>query len=90
MDSTVAQYLGFIVAALILIWGVIEINKRLYRHNKPDAESPNTWVELDTKQPTAREELPPGMLHDDEDVEAEQHARARQNGHHAESQKPQI
>jgi hypothetical protein len=93
MDLTVVEYIGFVVAALILIWAVIEINKRLYRHDKFYGKSLDNWVELDTKRSEAREELPPKatIVDDDEDeIEAELHTRARQNGHHAESQKPQI
>lgn len=89
MDSMVVQYLGFIVAALILIWAVIELNKRLYRRDQPDRKSLNNWVELDTKRPADKEDLPAEALDEDED-EVELHTRASQNGHHVESQKPQI
>jgi len=92
MDSTVVQYLGFFVAAFILIWAVIEINRRLYRRNKPDRESSNRWVELDTKRPEARDGLLAGALRTDEEDEEEEelHTRSKQNGHHIESQRPQI
>lgn len=90
MDPMVVQYLGFIVAALILIWAVIEVNKRLYRRNQPDLKSLNNWVELDTKRPEAREE-PPGADHaENNEDEIELHMRSRQNGHHAESQRPPL
>jgi flagellar biosynthesis/type III secretory pathway M-ring protein FliF/YscJ len=92
MDSTVVQYLGFIVAAFILIWAVIEINRRLYRRNKPDRDASNQWVELDTKRPEARDGLLAGALHTEEEDEEEEelHTRSKQNGHHRESQRPQI
>lgn len=92
MDITVVQYIGFIVAALIVIWAVIEVNKRLYRRNTPPAKALNRWVELDTKLPEAREELSPAVRGEDEEdeIETELQARASQNGHHVESQKPQI
>lgn len=89
MDSMLVPYILFILAALIIIWGVVVLNKRLSRHTRPDARSLQTWVELDTKQPDAREDLSPA-LDDEEEEEAELHTRARQNGHHAESQRPQI
>lgn len=89
MDSMLVQYVLFILAALLLIWGVIALNKRLSRHNGPGAHALKTWVELDTRRPDAREDLSP-TFDDEAEEEAELHARARQNGHHAESQKPQI
>jgi len=89
MDSMVVQYIIFILAALVLIWAVILLNRRLLRHGGSDARSFKRWVELDTKRPEAREEPAP-FLGDEEEEEAELHLRARQNGHHAESQKPQI
>lgn len=89
MDSTLVPYIIFILAALVIIWGVVALNKRISRHNGPDARAIKSWVELDTKQPEAREDPSP-IVDDEEEEIAEFHARARQNGHHAESQKPQI
>ena len=83
MDSMLVQYLGFIVAALILIWAVIVLNKHLSRRDTSDTRSFKSWVELDTKHPVAREE----QVHQqgvEEDEEApELSIRARQNGHHS-------
>lgn len=92
MDITVVQYIGFVVAALIVIWAVIEVNKRLYRRDNSRANSLNRWVELDTKLPEAKEDLSSVVRGDSEndDIETELHARASQNGHHAESQRPQL
>jgi hypothetical protein len=92
MNSTTVQYLGFVVAAFILIWAVIEFNRRLYRRNKSHEDSRNNWVELDTKRQTSREDLllQQAPIDEDDDVQSELHVRSKQNGHHAESQKPQI
>lgn len=93
MDLTVVQYLIFILASLILIGVVIEFNKHLSRRDKSRTEALNSWVELDTTRQETREKLPVREveLDDEEDEEIEElHARARQNGHHTESQKPQI
>jgi hypothetical protein len=89
MNSTVVQYSIFILAALVLIWAVILLNRRLWRHGGSDVRTFKTWVEFDARRPEAREDPVP-LLGDEEEEEAEQHLRARQNGHHAESQKPQI
>jgi hypothetical protein len=88
MDSMVVQYILFILAALVLIWVVGLLNKRLLRHNRPTATSINTWVEFDSKRPEVREDSAP-VFEDEEEEIAELHTRARQNGHHVESQKPQ-
>jgi len=96
MDPTVIQYAGFVVAALILIWAVIELNRRLDRRKVSDIESLTKWVELDTTRPGSREELSPAPVpyENDSDETAEMRMRARQNGHHngyhAESQRPQT
>ncbi len=90
MDSTVLQYLGFIVAALILIWAVIEVNRRLYQRRKTNPGPPHTWTELNISQAQAREEPLSGAFESEEEEEAELHLRAKQNGHHAESQQPQA
>ena len=89
MNSTVVQYSIFILAAFVLIWAVILLNRRLWRHGGSDVRTFKTWVEFDAKRPEAREDPAP-LLGDEEEEEAELHLRARQNGHHAESQKPQI
>ncbi len=93
MNSSAAQYVGFIVAALILTWAVIEINRRYFRRRRVDVRSINTWVHLDTGQPDATEEGLPAS-DDDEDTgtdnsgDQDLQTRARQNGHYSESKKP--
>lgn len=83
MDSTVVQYILFILAALVLSWAVTLLNRRLARHDRPAAPSLKAWVEFDTRRPEAREESAPAFEEEKEE-EARRHARARQNGHHAE------
>lgn len=86
MDTTVIQYGIFIVVALVLIGAVIALNKRLSRQKRSGSDILGTWAHLDTKHADAREQR--ATIIDDEDEEAAQlHARSRQNGHHAESQK---
>jgi len=91
MNSSAVQYAGFIVAALILTWAVIEINRRYFRRRRADVRSLNSWVQLDTGQSNASEENLPAS-NDDEDTaesgEQNLHTRARQNGHYSESKKP--
>jgi flagellar biosynthesis/type III secretory pathway M-ring protein FliF/YscJ len=85
MDFMVVQYVGFVVTALVLIWAVIEINKRLARRDRSQDESPQNWAELDTKRPEAREERSSKDMHLDQSEEGrkgELQARAMQNGHH--------
>ena len=88
MDSSIVQLAGFIVAALILIWAVIEINRRYFSRRKMDARSLNTWTPLDASQPDAPEETPPASDNDTTDSSAQaMQTRARQNGHYSESKR---
>lgn len=88
MDNSAVQYAAFIIAALILIWGVIEINRRYFRRRKMDARALNTWVHLDASQPDASEDGPPVPATDTTDSsEQEIQTRARQNGHYSESKR---
>jgi hypothetical protein len=91
MNPNAEQYVAFIVAALILTWAAIEINRRYFRRRKQNVKSLNTWVHLDTGQPEATEEnLPEGDSSKEADDTGEQdmQTRAKQNGHYSESTKP--
>ena len=90
MDSITIQYIAFIVAALILIWAVIEINRRYFSRRDMDTRTRNTWVRLDANQPEASEEEHPATTSDDTTDGGEQdtlQTRARQNGHYSESKR---
>lgn len=89
MDSSTVQYVGFIVAVLILIWGVIEINRRYLRRTKMDPRSLKTWVQLDASQLDAHEEGQSAAIEEDSTDKSEQdmQTRARQNGHYSESKR---
>lgn len=91
MSSTVVEYILFFLAAFILVWAVMALNRRLSRHDQSGFGTRNRWVKLDVRRADAREEPAKVFEDEGEDEEgAELHARASQNGHHAESQKPQI
>ena len=67
MNPTLAAYLGFVVAALILIWAVIEINQRFTRRKKIDARdlgNQGNWIKLDSTRINASEELLPTDVRD--------------------------
>ena len=90
MNPDVVQYIGFIVAALILTWGVIELNRRYFDRRRVDIGPRHTsWVKLDTRKADESEEALPGDDADDEEdnekAESGIQARAKQNGHHSES-----
>lgn len=90
MDSSTVQYAGFIVAALILVWAVIEINRRYFMRRKTRMRSLDTWIHLETEQPAAAEEGQPAGDEDDETAEGREQdlqSRARQNGHYSESKR---
>jgi hypothetical protein len=78
MHPTVITYIGFFVAALILIWAVVEMGRRFYKRKKIDARVVRTWIplqastEIETESTTHEDTSPP---------------RSQQNGHYSESKK---
>ena len=78
MNPTVITYSGFFVAALILIWAVVEMGRRFYKRKKIDAHVVRTWIplqastEIETESTTNDDTSPP---------------RSQQNGHYSESKK---
>ena len=88
-DPTVWQYVGFIVAAFILIWGVLELGRRLYRHNQPLTRARDTWVKLDATDPDVSEDVSLDIATDNQNEAPGQdiQIRAQQNGHHVPNKK---
>lgn len=93
MNPMTAQYIGFVVVTLILIWAVIELNRRISRRRTSERRSTQgRWIQLNarriddeetapaTPEPTESEEV-------FEDNDTEIHTRAKQNGHYSESKK---
>jgi len=89
MNDLTWKYLAFVVAASILIWGVLELNRRLYRHKKSDPNPPTTWIKLDAANQDVVEDVPPDEENDDQEEPptSDIRIRAQQNGHHSESKK---
>ncbi len=80
MNDVTWKYLAFVVAVSILIWGVLELSKRLYRHGNSGITPPTTWIKLDAEQEEVEDEE-----HDDQEEapESDLKIRAQQNGHHS-------
>jgi hypothetical protein len=89
MNEPLLKYLAFIVAVSILIWGVMELNKRLDRHKKMDAKSHHTWIKLDAVGPDAGEDVSSDLEYDDQEEmpQPDMRMREQQNGHHSESKR---
>jgi hypothetical protein len=89
MDDLTLRYIAFVVAVLILIWGVIQLNQRLQRSRKGEPKELSTWTRLDPASPDTIEDLSPDVdYHDQEETPgAGIHIRAKQNGHYSESKK---
>jgi hypothetical protein len=90
MDPTVTlvEYIGFVVAALIIIWAAIEFGKRIYARKHVDTGSPQTWVRMNAiRHRSVEESLPDADDDDDEGPGSDIHTRAKQNGHYSESKK---
>ncbi len=91
MDPMVVEYIGIVVAALILGWAVVELNRRYFRQRKQHVEALNTWIKIDSTRASDVnvDELLPSEDSEREDApEPDIHTRAQQNGHYSESTKP--
>jgi hypothetical protein len=90
MNPTLIEYLGFVVAALILGWAIIEIRRRYLRQRRVDSKPLNTWVTLDS---TLEDDIEKSLPDEESDEEEESVAkaniqiRAQHNGYHSESKK---
>jgi hypothetical protein len=90
MDPMLVEYIGFVVAALILGWAVVELNRRYFRKRKVDLDPLSAWVKLDSTHMDNAEESLSGVGTDEDKEETSKqslHTRAQQNGHHSESKK---
>jgi len=89
MDDLTLRYIAFVVAVLILVWGVIQLNQRLQRSRKGEPKELNTWTRLDAARPDTIEDLSPDVDYNDQEEtpEADFHMRAKQNGYHSKSKK---
>ena len=87
-EMEIITYVGFVVAALILIWAVYELARR-YDRKRFNARDASTWVRFDATSLHEDEALPVEMGNDDgeEPIEQSLHNRAKQNGHYSESKK---
>jgi uncharacterized membrane protein len=91
MSPVFVTYIGFVVAALILLWGLFVVGKQYFvRRRKVDSRLLNAWVPL---KPTPNAESPEDSIPDiDEDDQeegsrADLQTRSQQNGHYSESKK---
>jgi hypothetical protein len=86
MYPTLIEYLGFVVAALILGWAIIELNRRYFRQRRVDSKPLNTWVKLDS---TLEDDIESSLPDEEEESveEANIQIRAQHNGYHSESKK---
>jgi hypothetical protein len=83
MSPIFVTYIGFFVAALILVWAVFEMSRRLYRRRKVDARMMNSWAPLKPSSPAPL----PSDREDEEKPRLNHHPRSQQNGHYSESKK---
>lgn len=90
MSLTVATYIGFVVAILILMWGAIAIGGRYGggRRKKLRAQEMNTWISLKpTSASATKDPLSEAQDTHEEDLMQDLQTRAQQNGHYSESKK---
>ena len=84
MYPTLIEYLGLVVAALILGSVVIELNRKYFRQRKVDSKPLNTWVKLDS---TFEDDVESSLPDEESEPEANIQIRAQHNGYHSESKK---
>ena len=90
MSPVFVTYIGFVVAALILLWGLFVVGKRyIVRRRKVDTRLMNAWVPLKPAITESPEDSVPDIDEDDqeEDSRADLQTRSQQNGHYSESKK---
>ena len=84
MYPTLIEYLGLVVAALILGSVVIELNRKYFRQRKVDSKPLNAWVKLDS---TFEDDVESSLPDEESEPEANIQIRAQHNGYHSESKK---
>ena len=88
MNSTLIEYLGFVVAALILAWAIIEISRRYFRQRSVESKPLNTWVKFDSNfEGDINKSLPDEESEEESVSKANIRIKAQHNGHHSESKK---
>lgn len=87
MSPMVATYIGFVVAILILLWGVLIVSRRYLWRGKTRAEKMDRWIPLKPDDVTTLGEASPDAQSHDEALKMDLHSRAQQNGHYSESKK---
>jgi hypothetical protein len=84
MTPVVVTYIGFVVAVLILLWGMFVVGKRYFvRRRDVNSKTMDAWVPLKTTATESPEASFADLDEDDQDEgsRANLSARARQNGH---------
>jgi hypothetical protein len=87
MDFVVAQYIGFVVALLVVIWGITELGRRRTHWARRNGKTLNTWVTLDSRRADTMDEVSAEEDSEEQEEKAALHQRAQQNGHYSESKK---
>lgn len=92
MTPVAVTYIGFVVAILILLWGLFVVGKRYFvRRRDVSRKNIDAWVPLKTTATESPEDSFTDLDDDDQDEgsRADLPARARQNGHYSGSKKMQ-
>ena len=89
MSPTFVAYIGFVIAVVILVWGVLELSQRWDGRRRMRHQAMNTWVPLKPSAVDggATEDPISDADSDEETAQRDIHSRAQQNGHYSESKK---
>lgn len=88
MSPMIVTYIGFVVAILILLWGVLVVSRRYWWRGNVRRRA-DVWIPLKPEGLQALDE-PEQADEEESDKEAlnlDFRARAQQNGHYSESKK---
>lgn len=88
MSPMIITYIGFVVAVLILLWGVLIVSQRYLRRGNARSEVADVWIPLKPDELNPPDEPVPGEEEpDNEALRIDFRTRAQQNGHYSESKK---
>jgi hypothetical protein len=83
--GSIITYIGFFVSALIVLWAVVTMNRRLYKRRKANVRTMHTWEPLQsTSDDSSEEDSEP---QNNTAPRTDSHPRAQQNGHYSQSTK---
>src|SRR5258708_29664456 len=83
MNPTLATYLGFVVAFVIILWSLVELNRRYFRRRRASKRMMHTWMPLNPSSANSAEEQVVKTDAAEQGSMSDLQTRAQQNGHYS-------